>query len=74
MPPVFHSHAGGGPSNGQRTRYYAHPLARKDPKRAGFPNSTFRAEALEKRLMAEFAGTLKAMPDLREELRLPRVA
>jgi len=51
-------------------RYYAHPIARKDPKAAGFPNTTFRADALETALLKTVSETLLAMPDLRDELRL----
>jgi len=55
---------------GYKTRYYAHPIARKDPVAAGFPNTTFRAEVLEKAVLSTLSETLLAMSDLRDELRL----
>ena len=53
-----------------KTRYYAHPIARKDSETAGFPNTTFRAEVLEKAILSTLSETLLAMPELRDELRL----
>lgn len=50
-------------------RYYAHPKARKDPSAAGFPNTTFRADILESAILFTLVETLKAMPDLRDEIR-----
>ena len=51
------------------TRYYAHPIARKDPVAAGCPNTTFRAEALEQPLLRALVETLKALPELKADLR-----
>ena len=50
-------------------RYYAHPTARKDPIRAGFPNTTFRADILEEQVLLALQATLEAMPDLRDQVR-----
>ena len=50
-------------------RYYAHPKARKDPSAAGFPNTTFRADILESAILFTLVETLKAIPDLRDEIR-----
>jgi hypothetical protein len=52
------------------TRYYSHPVARKNPALAGFPNTTFRAEAIEGPLLQILGETLRAMPELKDELRL----
>jgi hypothetical protein len=45
-------------------------VAQKNPIRAGFPNSTFRADVLEKAVLDELSATLMTIPELREELRL----
>ena len=54
---------------GRTVRYYAHAIARKDPARAGFPNTTFRADLLEKQVLIALQEALQAMPDLRNEIR-----
>ncbi len=53
---------------GKTVRYYAHPIARKDPKWVGFPNMTFRADILEPQILQVLQETLHAMPDLRDRI------
>ena len=50
-------------------RYYAHILARKNTAGAGFPNTTFRANVLEKALLRTLVETLLVIPELRDVLR-----
>ena len=49
-------------------RYYAHPISRKYPELAGFPSHIFRADLLEQSLLSALTETLRAMPDLRDEI------
>ena len=51
-------------------RYYAHPISRKYPELAGFPSHTFRADILEESLLTVLSETLRAMPDLRDQIKL----
>ena len=53
---------------GKYVRYYAHAISRKYPELAGFPSHTFRADILEEALLSVLSETLRAMPDLRDEI------
>jgi|GEM_PF-2372858 len=55
---------------GKTVRYYVHPIARKDPIRAAFPNTTFRADLLEQQILMAFQETLRAMPGLRDQIKI----
>ncbi|MGC8541991.1 MAG: recombinase family protein, partial [Phycisphaerae bacterium] len=55
---------------GKTVRYYAHPIARKDPTMATFPNTTFRADLLEQQILMALQETLRAMPDLRHQIKI----
>ncbi|MGC8624055.1 MAG: recombinase family protein [Phycisphaerae bacterium] len=51
-------------------RYYAHPISRKYPELAGFPSHIFRADLLEQSLLSVLTETLRAMPDLKDQIKL----
>jgi DNA invertase Pin-like site-specific DNA recombinase len=53
---------------GRHVRYYVHPLAQKDPVRAGFPNKLIRADVLETAVLAAITETMLAMPNLKDEV------
>ncbi|HUO08415.1 MAG TPA: recombinase family protein [Phycisphaerae bacterium] len=54
---------------GKQVRYYGHPKAAEDSQLYG-PNTTFRAEVLEKAILEALSETLRAMPEFEEEVRL----